>query len=69
MEMIGELKPLEIEGVAAETGEETVEFELTAEQQLQLWQAAGGLARRASEQSGMPAYDVYAKQVLELEHE
>ncbi len=56
--MTGEAKP-SVEASAPPAADDTVEFELTAEQQLELWQAAGALARPAEGQTAPPVYDAY----------
>ena len=59
MEMIGESKPAAPQGTVSPTAsEETVEFELTAEQQLELKRAAGAWAAPPAEAGGS-AYDSY----------
>ena len=57
--MIGESKPTEPAGGTVGVAEDTVEFELTAEQQLALWQAAGDLAGPAGGSAGPPGYNAY----------
>jgi hypothetical protein len=57
--MIGEPKPSEPAGGASAVAEDTVEFELTAEQQLALWQAAGDLAGPADRPPAPSPYDAY----------
>ena len=56
--MIGESKPPE-PAVGTTAAEDTVEFELTAEQQLALWQAAGALAGPGDGPASRPGYDAY----------
>ena len=56
--MIGEPKPPQPAG-GTTMADDTVEFELTAEQQLALWQAAGALAEPSDRRSTPPAYDAY----------
>jgi len=55
----GESGPAVPPRLPAGLGEETAEFQLTAEQQAELWKAAAALAPPPNRQSSVPGYDAY----------